>query len=173
MYLNAFIALGVIGLIDKAVVAERIVLPVVGDDDVVGHLGTEEGEGVDYFLGEFLVLAGGVDLSAGVVVYQNHILGEAIDYELGEDHDVHAHAADSTLRNFGPCDGLVVGVHQDKEKRFVDVEVVVVELAGELCGGERVFNLFDCWDCVGGLLASDFNALNGVGGLFCFHCEKF
>lgn len=42
-------------LVDKSVVAERIVLPIVGHNDMVGHLCTQEGEGVDYALGELLV----------------------------------------------------------------------------------------------------------------------
>ncbi len=42
-------------LVDESVVAERIVLPIVGHNDMVGHLCTQEGEGVDYPLGELLV----------------------------------------------------------------------------------------------------------------------
>lgn len=160
-------------LVNKAVVAERIVLPIVGHNDMIGHLCTKKGEGVDYSLGELLVFGRWVHFTAGVVVYKYNIFCEAVNYELGKYHNIDTALIDSTLRNLGPGDGLVVGVHQDEEKGFVQVEVVAVEFAGELGSGEGVFYLLDCWDCVGSLLASDFNAADGVGVLLFFHCGKF
>ena len=120
----------------------RVRRAVRSENDAIQQSHIKSCESVLNLLGYAVVLVRRTHISRGVVVYEDYAGGQRVDCILGYNPNIDYGRGQSTLSYLSPANDAESLIEQYDKRAFVDSDVIMVELLGELYRLGRGFALY-------------------------------